>query len=148
MHLDEKIARKLARMQKNVRFLRQHSHVQPEDLDEDWTLQSAIERNLQVAIEVVLDIGEMILAEERSERPEDYKGVILNLGKIQVLSNEFAESFSLAAGFRNLLVHTYDEIRTDLMCEYLQTRLGDFDTFTKAIMSYLDKRGSLVKPEK
>ncbi len=141
MYLDEKISRKLQRLQKNVRFLQKNSHLQPKDLEADWVLQSAIERNLQVAIETVLDIGEVILAEEKVERPEDYKGVIIILGKLNIISNEFAKSFSQAAGFRNILVHAYDEIKLDYVCEFLQTRLEDFDMFARAIAAYLEKKG-------
>ncbi|MFQ5978075.1 MAG: DUF86 domain-containing protein [Candidatus Heimdallarchaeota archaeon] len=140
MHLRERISRKLERMAKNIHFLQEYSQIQLETLEADWMLQSAIERNLQVAIETVLDIGEMILAEEQAERPEDYRSVILTLGKIGILSSEFAESFSMAAGFRNILVHAYDDIRTDLICEFLQTRLSDFDQFARAIGAYLNKR--------
>jgi uncharacterized protein YutE (UPF0331/DUF86 family) len=47
----------------------------------DYELRSAIERNLHLALESALDIGEMIISAEDFKKPEDYRGVIQTLGK-------------------------------------------------------------------
>ena len=42
-------------------------------------------------------------------------------------------------GFRNLLVHDYASINQNLVYEFLQTKLPDFETFTKHITKWLAK---------
>lgn len=52
----EKVARKIKNMQGYVEFLRKQRTVE-EELLNDYILKSAVERNLQLAIESALDIG-------------------------------------------------------------------------------------------
>ena len=64
MYFSEKIARKIALLKRALSYLRSKSDVQPTEIEENYELKSALERNLHVAIEAALDIGEMIIAEE------------------------------------------------------------------------------------
>jgi uncharacterized protein YutE (UPF0331/DUF86 family) len=43
-------------------------------------------------------------------------------------------------GFRNLLLHDYASIDLNLVYEFLQTKLPDFENFTKYIAKWLEKR--------
>jgi len=47
-------------------------------------------------------------------------------------------------GLRNLLVHDYASINLNLVYEFLQTRLPDFEAFTKYIAKLLEKEGSFA----
>ncbi|HWR25376.1 MAG TPA: HepT-like ribonuclease domain-containing protein [Methanosarcina sp.] len=40
-----------------------------------------------------------------------------------------AEKFASAAGFRNILVHIYEEVYTNILRKLLTEDLKDFDTF-------------------
>ena len=140
LNYEEKINRKLRRMKKNVDFLRSIEGITIKMLSDNWELLSAVERNLQVAIEFALDIGEMIIIEENQERPETYKGVIEKLGNMGVLDSKFASDFSHSAGFRNILVHLYEEIDITRVFTFLTSKLSDFDVFSKYIAEYLEKR--------
>jgi len=80
MKTKEKIARKIKNMQGYVEFLREQS-TDEEELLKNYLLKSAIERNLQLAIESALDIGEIIISSLNLEKPEDYKSIITHLWK-------------------------------------------------------------------
>ena len=134
----EKIARKIRSMKKYVDFLSSHKLITKERLEEDYELRSAIERNLHLAIESALDIGEVIISAEDFEKPEDYRSVILILGKNKVIPRDFAEKFAEAAKFRNILVHMYAEVDVEMVYEILQNNLGDFDEFAKYIARHLE----------
>jgi uncharacterized protein YutE (UPF0331/DUF86 family) len=135
----EKISIKIKAMEKYVNFLKLYKEITVEELEKDYKLKSAIERNFQLAIESALDIGEIIISAENLEKPEDYKSIIIILGKSGILPIKFSERFALAAGFRNILVHIYDEVGEDKLCEYLQNNLGDFNDFAKFVAKYLQK---------
>lgn len=135
----EKISIKIKSMKKYVDFSRSYKSVTEERLEEDYELRSAIERNFHLAIEAALDIGEIIISAEGFEKPEDYRGVILILGKHKVIPIEFAERFAEAAKFRNILVHMYAEVDVGMVYDVLQNNLGDFDEFAKDIAAYLGK---------
>jgi len=138
MDTAEKITRKLTAMKKYINFLRSHQKVSIEELKENYELCSAIERNFQLVIESTLDIGEIIISAEAFEKPEDYKSVIITLGNHNILPIEFAKEFALIAGFRNILVHLYEDIDLEKLIEFLNN-LDDFDKFSKYIAQYIKK---------
>lgn len=135
----EKISRKLRFMKRYVDFLKSHRAISAEELEENYELRSAIERNLELALESMLDIGEIIISEKGFEKPEDYKSVMLILGKEGVLPKVFAEKLVPAVGVRNILVHMYTEVDVKKICEFLRGNLGDFDEFAKHVANYLKK---------
>lgn len=134
----EKILKKLRNMKKYVDFLRSHKSITREGLEEDYELRSAIERNFQLAIESAMDIGEIIISVENLEKPEDYRNILLILGKNKILPKDFAEQFSDAAGFRNILVHGYEDL--EKLYNYLQTKLEDFGKFAKFIAKHIEEK--------
>ena len=142
MDVNEKVTRKLRFMKKSVDFLRSYSSISCDALGKNDMLKAAIERNFHLAIESALDIGEVIISAEDFEKPEDYREIILILGKHGVLSADFAETFSKAAGFRNILVHMYEEVDVSKLHDYLQNNLEDFNEFSMAIARYLESKGN------
>ncbi len=136
MSADEKILRKLNFMQKCVGYLKSID-TDSNNLDMNYGLRSAVERNFQLAIESAIDIGEIIISENGFERPEDYRSVFLILGKQGIIPMDFAEDFSVAAGFRNVLVHIYEEVDSSLLDVFLNERLDDFDRFARHIATYI-----------
>ena len=136
MRDDEKILRKLNFMQKCVKYLKSVD-AGSNELDTNYELRSAVERNFQLAIECAIDIGEIIISKDGFERPEDYRSVFLILGRKGIIPEDFAEDLSLAAGFRNVLVHIYEDIDTGILYTFLTDRLEGFDEFASHIAQYL-----------
>ena len=92
---------------------------------------------MQVALECVIEISEMIIAERGFRKPERYRDAILILGENGILPKSFAKKFAPAAGLRNVLVHHYAEVDLDKFYNHLQKDLKDFDTFARHIASFL-----------
>lgn len=136
MSAENKILRKLNFMQKCVGYLKSID-TDSNNLDMNYGLRSAVERNFQLAIESAIDIGEIIISENGFERPEDYRSVFLILGRQGIIPMDFAEDFSVAAGFRNVLVHIYEEVDSSLLDVFLNERLDDFDRFARHIATYI-----------
>ncbi len=136
MRDDDKILRKLSFMQRCVSYLKSVDAGSSE-LENNYELRSAVERNFQLAIESAIDIGEIIISREGFERPEMYRSVFLILGKNRIIPGEFAEEFAQAAGFRNILVHMYEEVDLDILYTFLTERLDDFDEFARYVAEYL-----------
>jgi len=106
---------------------------------DNGVLLSAVERNLHIAIECVLDIGNHIIAEKGFETPEDNEDIIRILGNERVIPSEFASRVKGMAGFRNVLVHEYTGIDYRLLHSYLIYRLDDLREFAHRISLYLEK---------
>lgn len=71
----------------------------------DSDRKDIVERNLNLAIESVLDIGQHIIASSGWEPAEEYADIFEILQQHGVISQELLSRVPGMAGFRNLLVH-------------------------------------------
>jgi uncharacterized protein YutE (UPF0331/DUF86 family) len=110
-----------------------------EEFAHDHILHSSAERDFQIAIQAILDIGAMLLAELSAKVPEDYTGICLGLAEVGILPADFAQKLVGMAKFRNVLVHLYLEVDLRRVYHYLQHNLGDFELFAQYISEYLAK---------
>src|SRR5690554_7787652 len=90
------------------------------DLDKTWI----VERGLHLSIQILLDIGNHILAAE-GITVEGYADIFIRLAELGIISLKFAEKIRGMSGFRNILVHEYDRIDLNKLVEVLNTSLSD-----------------------
>jgi len=101
-------------------------------------LRKAIERSLQVAVEVCLDIGRRIIALEGFRYPETNQDVFQILREEKIVPEDLLTTLREMARFRNLIVHDYAKIDNARVYGILKKRLGDFGAFAEAIRAYLE----------
>ncbi|MDI6765249.1 MAG: DUF86 domain-containing protein [Bacteroidota bacterium] len=136
----ESIVAKLQKLDETIKSLEQlKSHSRGKILD-DYLLQAALERNLQIASQVVLDIGNSILAERGIRGIHEYKDIIIRLGSEGIIPKEFSEKIFPIAGLRNLLVHNYLEIDPNRLVDILFNDLDDLKKYMKIIATYLNNQ--------
>jgi len=134
------IETKLRELKKYAQLLRDYQKHSKKELKTDMTVRGAVERYMQLAIEIVIEIGEMIIAEKCFKKPETYREVIEILGKNNVLRHTFAKKLAPAAGFRNILIHRYGKLDLNELYRHLQEDVNDFDIFIRQISKYLSKK--------
>ncbi len=128
MPIDERTIRKklqdLLRYTAKLKKLKRYSFKEiSEDLEKTW----AIEHGLQLAIQVIMDIGNHILAAIGEYEIEDYTDIIDKLGEREIIPSEFAEKIRGMAGFRNILIHEYTDVDISEVHDIVQNRLEDFE---------------------
>lgn len=136
----EAIAARLRRLDECVAELRQ---LRPSSLQEYLAgrrLRSNCERELQVAIQCALDIGNHIIAEENLTAPEDHADIFHILGESGVLPSPFAQRILPMAGFRNILVHDYLRIDHARVYSVLTQALIDLEEFARYVQAWLDRK--------
>lgn len=131
------ITSKLSKLREYQRFLKELQTTSLDDFVSDFKIRGAVERYLQVSIECVVDIGNEIISSLQLQRPERYRDIPYILAKAKIIPKTFAETVASMISFRNLLVHDYASINQNLVYEFLQTKLPDFETFTKHITKWL-----------
>jgi uncharacterized protein YutE (UPF0331/DUF86 family) len=102
-----------------------------EQFNQSDLLQNAVERALQVAVEVMIDVSERILALEKVPPLHSAAENISRLQKMNVLRNfpEYADMVK----FRNLIVHRYERIDTEIVYSILKNKLPFFEAFIQDI---------------
>jgi len=131
---------KLSKLREYQKFLKELRATSKEEFISDFKIRGAIERYLQVSIECIVDIGNEIISALQLQRPERYRDIPYILAKARIIPETFAETVAGMMGFRNLLVHDYASINLELVYKFLQTRLPDFEAFTKYITKWLEER--------
>jgi uncharacterized protein YutE (UPF0331/DUF86 family) len=137
----ETIQDKLFRLKANTDFIEDITKLSDEQLlkGPDPAKYPALEHLLQLSIQIILDVGAHILAQDFHENPTDYSGVILSLGKHDIITEGFAKTHEDMAKFRNRLVHDYDDIDQTKVIEYGRAAPKVFRTFGKAFVDYMQK---------
>lgn len=105
----------------------------------DAYLRDIVERNLEIAAQCCIDIGNRIISLEDAPKPRDYYESILRLGELGVLPTAFADQMAPIAGFRNVLVHEYVTVDWDEVYRNLQ-RMDDLHRFAEHVRSWMRKR--------
>lgn len=130
------IRSKIGYLQNNLNRLKQKACITLPQLKDDLDAQDIVLHNLQLAIQICLDIGNHIIADESWEIPNSLGDIFFILYRHKVISSKMAETLSSMAGFRNLLIHEYEQISIEKVYDILRHRLGDFDTFCKELANY------------
>ncbi|MEM3023130.1 MAG: DUF86 domain-containing protein [Candidatus Bathyarchaeia archaeon] len=132
------ILRNLSKLREYGGYLKELQAIPLDRLKGDFMARGAAERYLQVSIECVIDVGNEIISSLGLRRPERYRDIPAILAEAKVIPEVFAESVASMIGFRNLLVHDYALIDLDLVYEFIQRRVRDFEEFSRYIAECLE----------
>lgn len=92
------------------------------------------ERFLQVAVEVLNDVGAHLVARQAGEPVAAYRDVPRRLLEAGVLDEAQADTWRRVIGFRNVVVHEYLEVDRAIVYDVLRTRLGDLRDLMRALL--------------
>jgi uncharacterized protein YutE (UPF0331/DUF86 family) len=132
----DRILAKLDELDTSLRELRS---VVPPSFDEYLTVEKrrSCERLLQVSIEAVIDTCALLVTGLRLGLPADEDDLFEKLASRGVISHRIADLLRRMKGMRNILVHEYGRVDNALVFETVEQRLGDFDAFTREVLSFL-----------
>lgn len=122
------IQRKLALLDDQVAKLSGSLQDVPyENFKDDWILRSMAERALQVAVEIMIDIAERIIAIKDAGPVAGAAEAMSKLVALGVLEDE--SPYIDMVRFRNLIVHEYETINPEILYKLATVRLTDFRKF-------------------
>lgn len=131
----ETVRRRLRRLDELLQGLQTLGDLSLEEFRGDRIARAAAERLLQLAIQIVLDLGAHILADRGVTDWEEYRQIPDRLAREEVIPRELADRLSRAAGQRNVLVHLYLEVDEARIHETLTGGLDAFRDFA----GYVDR---------
>jgi uncharacterized protein YutE (UPF0331/DUF86 family) len=103
------------------------------------TQQDACLLNLQRACEQSINIGKTILKYKNFKPHNSYKDVFVTLNLQKVISKETSTNMAKMSGFRNIMVHEYQELKIEIVLEIIKNRLQDFSNFNSEILYFINK---------
>ena len=137
-HIDhDTVQRRLRLLRDSLDRLTSLEHTSAQDLDADSLLRAAAERLLQVIVDLAVDVNGHVVVALRGKAPETGRSSFTDLADCGVVPGELAERLAPSAGMRNVLVHQYVDIRTDLVAAAVGLALQTYPAYVEAVATYL-----------
>jgi uncharacterized protein YutE (UPF0331/DUF86 family) len=99
----------------------------------DFTIQDAIVLNLLRACEASIDLAMHYVAEGRLGIPQSSRDAFELLLQAGRLSPSCASAMKKMVGFRNIAVHSYQQLQRPILEAILQAHLSDFETYLEEL---------------
>jgi len=107
-------------------------------LETDVRERRFVERTLQVAIQAALDVASHIVSDRRLGEPATNRELFLLLERDGWIASELRGKLADMAGFRNVLVHGYDDVDLVVVRDVLTNHLDDLARFAACITRALE----------
>ena len=134
-----KIISKLQKLDEYIKYLKEVQKINKNQFMEDYHFFGLAERYLQLSIEILLDVGKLLIVIKGLKRPEENQEIFSALRDEKIISEKLAGNLMVIANFRNILVHDYEKIDREIVYEKLRNNLDDFENFKKEIAGYVNK---------
>ena len=128
------VLRKLNTLDEILMELRSLGTVSVSQLENDWRTRRAIERDLQLAVEVVIDVCQRLISLEGQTPATTGAEAIERCIKLGIIA-EF-EPYRKMVQFRNFVVHRYERVEVAFLVDIVNGRLGDFERFRDEVLSH------------
>ena len=127
----ELLAKRLALIETCVRQL--ETLARPDAIAHDIREQRFVEHTLQVAIQAALDVASHVVSDRRLGDPRKNRVLFDLLARDYWIPVTLAESLRRMVGFRNVLVHGYDDVDLGVVQDVMTNRLTDLVAFVAAV---------------
>jgi uncharacterized protein YutE (UPF0331/DUF86 family) len=131
------VAQKLQSLDEILTELRSLGQVDAAQLSSDWRTRRAVERDLQVLIEIVVDICQRLISLGGQSPATTGVDAIERCIQLGALSND--EVYREMVRFRNFIVHRYERVDINILVDIINHRLPDFEQFRSEVLTYVQK---------
>lgn len=137
----------IARVRSMVEGIRALPMTNSAAFTEDSIVAAAAESFLRRALEALIDLGRHVLAKGFGRGVPEYKKVAIELGEVGVLEPPMVELLAKMAGYRNRLVHFYDEVTPEELFLVCSQQLGDIEAVVDAVLVWLRDHPEILDSE-
>ena len=132
------VLRKVSLIRHNLSRLKNKENISLESLKNDFDIQDIVLHNLQLAIQGCIDIGSHVISDEGWGVAGSLNEIFYILQNKGVIKAEMSEKMISMVGFRNILVHEYETINFDIVCNILQHHLKDINEYLLAMVNHFN----------
>jgi len=128
------IRRKISRIEEHLRRIRTIPLKPVEAFKKDTISQDVFLFNITQAIQSCIDIATHIISDEEWGMPGTQSETFEILAAKGVVSNELIQKLIAMSGFRNRIIHEYENLNIDIVYEVWRKGLPDIEKFCLAII--------------
>ncbi len=130
----EVIEQKLESLRRCLQRVEEKCPASADILARDFDSQDILALNLSRAVQLCVDIGAHIIANQRVSPPTTMGQTFDTLAELGIMQPELAARMKNAVGFRNIAVHNYEAINWQIVYAIATRHLNDFKEFARAII--------------
>jgi uncharacterized protein YutE (UPF0331/DUF86 family) len=131
------IISKLQSLEQALQALQSLGTVTADQLRGDWKTRRAIERELQIAVEIVIDVCQRLISLAGQSPAPTGADAVSRCVQLGVLSS--VEPYRKMVQFRNFIVHHYEEVDLEILVDIVNHRLVDFERFRTEVLRYVQR---------
>ncbi|RAK12699.1 type VII toxin-antitoxin system HepT family RNase toxin [Halanaerobium saccharolyticum] len=117
--MSEIIVNKLIKMEEYISELEEFKPETYKEYKNDQLKRYAIERLIQLIIDLALDVNNVLIKRSDHYPAQDYYSSFLELVELEILPEEFARDIAPSTGIRNRLVHEYEKVNDKVVYQNL-----------------------------
>ncbi|MGH7339218.1 MAG: type VII toxin-antitoxin system HepT family RNase toxin [Candidatus Rokuibacteriota bacterium] len=123
------VLRKLADLDLYLGQVSEYRAIAADEYRRDWKTQRIVERTLQMAIEVCVDVANHVIADQGLRVPATYADAFDVLAEAGLLPGPERDTMVRIVGFRNVVVHEYARVDPEIVVGILREHLDDLARF-------------------
>jgi uncharacterized protein YutE (UPF0331/DUF86 family) len=128
------VLQKLQALDQTLTELRSLGQVDLAQLNSDWRTRRAVERDLQVLVEIVIDVCQRLLSLAGQTPAATSVDAVERCIQLGALSDQ--EAYRRMVRFRNFVVHRYERVDEAILVDVVNHHLVDFELFRDEVLAY------------
>jgi uncharacterized protein YutE (UPF0331/DUF86 family) len=131
------IFQKLQTLDETLNELRSLGQISATQLNNDWRTRRAVERDLQVLVEIVIDICQQLISLAGQTPAVTGVDAVERCIQLGTLSDD--EAYRQMVRFRNYIVHRYEQVNVTILTDVVNNHLADFEQFRAEVLAYVQR---------
>jgi len=135
----EVVQRKLKKLNLYIEELAHYQNLSFEEYLEKFQHKRAVERLIQLIVDVAVDINSHTIVDEGNPPPEDAFDSFIQAAKYGILPIEFAKKIAPSTGERNIIVHEYEKIDDGLVYDSIKEAIKMYKEYVAYYTKFITK---------
>ena len=132
------IENKITSVKKYLKILERYEKYSKDEIEKNIDLRGTIERYLYLAVQSAIDLGEAVISFKNLRKPTTMSEIFNILNEENIINERLSKELIKMVGFRNIIIHDYEEIDYNIVCDILRNKLKDIEGFLKEIKDSLN----------
>lgn len=130
---------KLIRMHQYITELQALKPESYQQYNADHKTRYAVERVMQLVVDLALDVNNLLLAHYQRPPASDYYNSFIDLSECDVFEIQFALAIAPSTGLRNRLVHEYEKINDKVVYDSIDVIVHMYNQYMENVNDILNR---------
>ena len=129
------VENKISTVEKNLEILKRYEDTTKEDIENNIDLRGALERYLFLTVQATIDLAGAFVSYWGFRKPSTFGESFQILREKDILNESLTGELVKMTGFRNILVHDYEDLDYEVVLNVLKNKTDQIREFVDIIKS-------------